>query len=245
MKAGINPGAGNPNIQPESITIAIVDDDKALLFLLTTILSKAGYRVLTATNGHDGLRLIQESRPDIILCDVMMPSPDGFELRRILARSPETASIPFIFLTARSAQVDKLHGIEAGADDYITKPFDNQELVARVKAVLRRANLSRQQGLLEAKSQLEKFSGGILETTSEELQKPLMQILASLNLALTQKFIHDPRQQKRLIQIALDNAYLLRNLVDNLANTGELSQEQTAFFQEVVNLASDFYKVIE
>lgn len=232
-------------MQPQSATIAIVDDDKALLFLLTTILGKAGYRVLTATNGQDGIRLIEESRPDVILCDVMMPSPDGFELRRIVARNPATASIPFIFLTARSAQVDKLHGIEAGADDYITKPFDNQELVARVKAVLRRAHLSRQQGLVEAKAQLERFDGRILETTSEELQKPLVQILASLNLALTKQFANDPRQQQRLLQIALDNAYLLRNLVDKLANTGELSQEQTELFHEVVNLASDFYKVIE
>lgn len=232
-------------MQPRLVTVAIIDDDKALLFLLTTILSKAGYRVVTAINGRDGLRLVEESYPDIILCDVMMPSPDGFELRRILARNPTTASIPFIFLTARSAQVDKLHGIEAGADDYITKPFDNQELVARVKAVLRRANLSRQQGLIEAKAQLERLSGGILETTSEELQKPLIQILASLNLALTKQFTNDPRQQQRLIQIALDNAYLLRNSVDKLANTGQLSQEQTELFQQVVNLASDFYKVIE
>lgn len=232
-------------MQPQSTTVAVIDDDRAVLFLLTTILKKSGYQVLTATNGYDGLRLIQESCPDLILCDVMMPPPDGFELRRILARNPVTAPIPFIFLTARAAQGDKLHGIEAGADDYITKPFDNQELLARVKAVLRRANLGRQQGLIEAKTQLERFNSGILESTSEELQKPLIQILASLNLALTKQFANDSRQQQRLIQIALDNAYLLRNLVEKLTNAGELSQEQAEMFQEVVNLASDFYKVIE
>ena len=119
-------------------TILIIDDEKVILLGISAMMRRDGYQVLTASSGMEGLALIQENHPDLIISDVTMPPPNGFELRQILSRDPNTAPIPFIFVTARTSQDDKVLGLETGADDYITKPFDRAELMARVSAVLRR-----------------------------------------------------------------------------------------------------------
>ncbi|MDR3574646.1 MAG: response regulator [Anaerolineaceae bacterium] len=118
--------------------ILIIDDDDNLLFGLLAVMRREGYQCISAANGKDGLKLAQERLPDLIISDVMMPPPNGFELRKQLSQNSKTIHIPFIFLTARTSQGDKIFGLESGADDYITKPFDRGELVARVHAVLRR-----------------------------------------------------------------------------------------------------------
>ncbi len=118
--------------------ILIIDDDDNLLFGLLAVLRGEGYQFISANNGKDGLRLAQERLPDLIISDVMMPPLNGFELRKQLSMNSKTIHIPFIFLTARAALGDKIFDLEAGADDYITKPFDRGELVAPVHAVLRR-----------------------------------------------------------------------------------------------------------
>ena len=123
--------------------ILLIDDDETLLFGMSLILTQAGYQVVTASGGLNGLHAAQTNRPDLIVCDVMMPKLNGFELRKTLSTNRTTSRIPFIFLTSRSSTGDKLQGLELGADDYITKPFDNQEFKARIKAVLRRVKLRR------------------------------------------------------------------------------------------------------
>ncbi len=118
--------------------ILLIDDEANILYGLKLIITRAGYRVITASNGAEGYQAAVENTPDLIISDVMMPPPNGFDLRRKLTQNTKTAAIPFIFLTARSAQGDKNFGLELGSDDYITKPFDRQELISRVQAVLRR-----------------------------------------------------------------------------------------------------------
>lgn len=116
--------------------ILIVDDEPAVTDLLAYNLRKAHYDVLTAADGRAALRLAQESRPDLILLDLMIPELDGLDVCRELRKS---SGVPIIMITARGEEVDRVVGLELGADDYITKPFSVRELVARVKAVLRRS----------------------------------------------------------------------------------------------------------
>jgi two-component system OmpR family response regulator len=119
--------------------IAVVEDDRNLADLLKYNLSREGFSVVTATDGSAGLALIRREKPDIIISDVMMPGMDGFELTRTL-RTETTA--PVLLLTARSEEIDKVLGLEMGADDYLSKPFSMRELVARVKAMLRRLEMT-------------------------------------------------------------------------------------------------------
>ena len=119
--------------------ILIIDDEPALRLGLAAKIKRQGYKVFTACDGQDGLQKARECHPDLILSDVMMPPPNGFELRHLMEQDPQLASIPFIFLTARTGVDDRVNGIRDGADDYITKPFRMRELLVRMRAVLRRA----------------------------------------------------------------------------------------------------------
>jgi len=122
--------------------ILVVDDERILLDTLRYNLSKAGYQVWTAADGESALRLARQERPDLILLDVMLPRIDGFDVCRTLRRESST---PILMLTARDEEVDKVLGLELGADDYLTKPFSMRELMARVKALLRRSEMTQAQ----------------------------------------------------------------------------------------------------
>ncbi len=126
--------------------ILVVDDDRKIVELVRLYLEKDGYRVLVAYDGLKGLKLARQKRPDLILLDLMLPGMDGLDVCRILQAESE---VPIIMLTARTTDEDKLVGLELGADDYITKPFNPREVVARVRAVLRRAGKETPQGPTE------------------------------------------------------------------------------------------------
>src|SRR5688572_4026395 len=117
-------------------TILIVDDHLSVRTLVADYLGAQGYRALTASDGEEGLIVARRSRPDLVLLDVMMPGLDGFGFLQAFRRD---SSAPVILLTARVEETDKVVGLELGADDYVTKPFGMKELVARIRAVLRRA----------------------------------------------------------------------------------------------------------
>jgi len=118
--------------------ILVVDDEAPIRELVRFNLEKAGYTVCEADNGLDALRMVQE-KPDLIVLDLMLPEMDGLEVCRMIKGTRQTSGIPVIMLTARDDEFDKVVGLELGADDYMTKPFSPRELVARVKAVLRRS----------------------------------------------------------------------------------------------------------
>ena len=118
--------------------VLVVEDEAPLVELLRYNLDRAGYRVSTAADGEAAMRALGEDMPDLVLLDWMLPLMSGVEVCRQLRRAPATANIPIIMLTARGEEQDRVRGLDAGADDYVTKPFSPTELVARVRAVLRR-----------------------------------------------------------------------------------------------------------
>ncbi|HEY7116595.1 MAG TPA: response regulator transcription factor [Tepidisphaeraceae bacterium] len=119
-------------------TILIIDDEKDLIELVRYNLEKDGYDAIAAADGHSGLEIAQKHKLDLIVLDLMMPGMDGLEVCRRLRADGRTARTPIIMLTAKATEADRIVGLELGADDYVTKPFSPRELVARVKAILRR-----------------------------------------------------------------------------------------------------------
>jgi two-component system phosphate regulon response regulator PhoB len=119
--------------------VMIVEDEAPLVTLLRYNLEKEGFGVCEATNGEEALVQISERKPDVVLLDWMLPLVSGIEICRQIRRSPQSRTLPIIMLTARGEEADKIRGLNSGADDYITKPFSPNELVARVRAVIRRA----------------------------------------------------------------------------------------------------------
>jgi diguanylate cyclase (GGDEF)-like protein len=128
--------------------VLVVDDDPFIARLLEIELRAVGYEVLLASDGQQALDAVAGSIPDLVLADVMMPNMDGFELTRRLRQDSRTATVSVILLTARGLSADKLEGFSVGADDYIVKPFDTPELLARIRGVLRRAKEMRAQSPL-------------------------------------------------------------------------------------------------
>lgn len=122
-----------------SKTVLVIDDEPELVKLLDYNLSKAGYLVLTARDGAAGLAAARKHSPDVVVLDLMMSGMDGWEVCKRLRGDPLTAAVPLVMLTARGEESDRILGLELGADDYVTKPFSVQELLARIKALLRRA----------------------------------------------------------------------------------------------------------
>lgn len=122
--------------------ILVVDDEEHIAELISYNLTSNGYKVITANNGNDAVKLAVEEKPNLILLDLMIPGKDGYDVCKDIRSNSDVRNTPIIMLTAKSEELDKILGLELGADDYITKPFSVRELLARVKAVLRRFSIS-------------------------------------------------------------------------------------------------------
>jgi two-component system phosphate regulon response regulator PhoB len=133
-------------------TVLVVDDEPAIADMICTALEIAGFHCLRADNAQQAHAVIIDEKPDVVLLDWMMPGTSGLELARRLRRNELTAKLPLIMLTAKNEEDNCIQGLEAGADDYITKPFSTRELAARVKAVLRRSNTEQNEEPLTAGS---------------------------------------------------------------------------------------------
>jgi DNA-binding response OmpR family regulator len=160
-----------------STKILVVEDDKTLLETLEYNLQRQGYEVVTVENGRTALSLARTQKPDLVVLDVMLPGMDGFEVCRILRKEFST---PILMLTAKSEEVDKVVGLEMGADDYLTKPFSMRELLARVKALLRRVEMIREEltsempinpNELDGPDRLLNFTDLIIDQTRREVRR--------------------------------------------------------------------------
>ena len=146
--------------------ILVVDDDANICELLRLYLTKEGYQVTTANDGEDGLEKFNQIKPDMVLLDVMMPRMDGLEVCRRIRKAGNT---PVMMLTAKGETFDKVLGLELGADDYMVKPFDTKEVIARIKAVLRRCTVTAA-AKTESKEGVIEFDNLILDMNSYELK---------------------------------------------------------------------------
>jgi phosphate regulon transcriptional regulator PhoB len=155
--------------------VLIIDDEKDIVSLLRYHLEKSGFHCLEGMDGTTALRLVREHHPDLLILDLMLPGMDGLEICRQLRQDAATARLPILMLTAKAEEVDRVVGLEVGADDYVVKPFSPRELVARVRAILRRsqepAGLSvRRLGELEVDESrhLVTVQGSAVELTAKE-----------------------------------------------------------------------------
>lgn len=205
--------------EEKSPLILVIDDEPAIRLGIVTAVRRHGYQVAEAVDGRDGLQKAKDLLPDLIISDVMMPPPDGFELKRLLNADPLFASIPFIFLTARSDRNDRVAGMRDGADDYIPKPFVMEDLLLRLDALLRRVRFERERGREEGREtvsqELIRQRNEILQNFHHELRTPLMNIMTPLELAVNNKF-PDPAVQDEFLRKALSNVDRLDSLVTDI-----------------------------
>lgn len=142
--------------------ILVVDDDRKIVDLVRLYLERDGYRVFVASDGLEALKLTRQKRPDLIILDLLLPEVDGLDVCRILRNKSD---VPIVMLTAKTTEEDKLVGLELGADDYVTKPFSPRELVARVRAVLRRVGKHTSKGPMEMR-----FAGLVIDRRCHEVR---------------------------------------------------------------------------
>ncbi|MBI5963489.1 MAG: hybrid sensor histidine kinase/response regulator [Chloroflexi bacterium] len=227
------------NTSKKPHTILVIDDDRPMLLGLKTLLERSGYDVIACENSVDGIKQSGESQPDLIVCDIMMPSLDGYKVREAMSANPLTHNIPFLFLSARASQDDKIKGFEDGADDYITKPFDPRELVARINAVFRRQDKSHQSVTEEINRQIERIQSEITHNFSHELRTPMMQILMSLDMALRDKY-DDPNELKYFVETALSKSHHLYTLIDDLTFLSNYDMGNKINFRQRIDIKNDF-----
>jgi len=220
-------------------TILVVDDEPAIRMGLAATIGRYGYIVVTAVNGNDGILKARQSLPDLIVSDVMMPAINGFEMKKQMSADPLLASIPFIFLTARTATEDRVAGIRDGADDYVTKPFVTDELMARIEAVLRRVKTEQARGREQAKqaaqNEMDKLRREILQNFRHELRTPLGNVVMSLEMAVNHKY-EDPQEQAEFIRIALSSVDRLDSLVADIILLSDLDQNDLNSIRQVIDV---------
>lgn len=147
-------------------TVLVVEDEADILEVIRHNLKRAGYDVLTAMTGTDGLRRVRESAPDLVVLDLMLPGLDGLDVCRRIKADPLTRDTPILIVSARGEESDVVVGLELGADDYLAKPFRHRELIARVRAVLRRGSLKEERGFRERVAR----DGVVIDAVSHTLE---------------------------------------------------------------------------
>jgi two-component system, OmpR family, response regulator len=197
-----------------SIKLLLVDDEAALREPLAEYLSRQGFVVVQAASAAEARSLLRDDSPDLVLLDIMMPGEDGLSLCRHLV---EVRAIPTIFLTARGEATDRIVGLEIGADDYVVKPFEPRELVARIRSVLRRSSRAGQ----PADNELFEFEGWKLDPLKRRLVDPegALVAISSVEFRLLMAFLEHPRQvldRDRLLDMVQGReAHLFDRAVDN------------------------------
>jgi signal transduction histidine kinase len=220
-------------------TILLVDDSATNLHVLLKYLRTSGFETLIAQSGEGALRQVQYARPDIILLDVMMPGIDGFETCRRLKNDEATRNIPVIFMTALSETFDKLRGFEVGGVDYITKPLQHEEVLARITTHLTIRNLQKElqdknRELHELNASKDKFFSII----AHDLRSPFAGLLGYTRMAAEGLSDWSPEEMQQILDDLGKSAETLYELLENLLNWSRLQRGVIEYFPEEINLAA-------
>lgn len=224
--------------------ILVVDDDKSIVKIVRSYLEQSGFAVLTAYNGETALHMIRSDKPDLVVLDLMLPDRDGWDLTRLIRGDKRLATLPIIMLTARVEDTDKIIGLELGADDYITKPFNAREVVARVRALLRRTQFDRESA--DPVLQIDELR---LDTGSRELTIAGTPIeLTPTEFKLLRTFMENPGHtysREELLEKGLGYGYegmgrTLDTHIGNLRRKIEPDPRQPTYVQTVYSIGYRF-----
>jgi len=224
-------------------TILVIDDEFHLLVGVKALLERGGYKTITSSDSMAGVQMAKDHIPDLIVCDVMMPFMDGFQVRETLNKSLSTKDIPFLFLSARISQTDKLRGLTIGADDYITKPFDHRELMARISAVFNRYEKGQADMRRKMNEQIIRFQREISHNISHELRTPIAQIMLSIEMALRDRY-ESPEELKEFMDIAMMQSHRLNHVIDDLLFLADHDRGEGSSIRQSIHLEEDFQAVI-
>jgi two-component system sensor histidine kinase/response regulator len=207
-------------------TILVIEDERLLREEIVDMLNFEGFTTLEAADGEEGIKLAQEHLPDLVLCDIAMPKLDGYQVLLALREHPRISSIPFVFLTARSDRPFMRHGMELGADDYVTKPATNAEILAAI-----RARLERQTGVNGSqKLKLDEAKQTLTHLVAHELRTPLTSIMMVQDIVARQMGQLSPSQMDSLLETMHSGSKRLAHLIEQMVyftelETGILSPE--------------------
>ncbi len=226
--------------------ILVVEDHHSMSRAIQGILESEGYEVFTAADGVEALEMMEETKPDLILADIMMPRMDGYTLYDEIRARPEWTPIPFVFLTARSEREDRLRGKELGAEDYVTKPFDAEELVVVVRSRLERARAIQE----AAEASFEQLKQQIVTVLGHELRTPLTYVTGYTDLALEDVASLSPVEMEEFLKGIKAGADRLNRLVEDLLlivqiDSGRAREEFTTLAARHRDLARVLQRAIE
>lgn len=207
-------------------TVLIVDDEKSNLELAEALITLEGYQSLLASDGEMAIRMVQENRPDLVMMDIVMPKMNGLEACRKIKTNPVSYAIPIVIVTALNSHDEKVKAIQAGADDFIAKPFDRVELSARLKSLIRLKTIhDRLDASLISLREMQHVREKIMARAAKELEPP-MQVIADCLQAVTaeQHLLSTETAQK--IEPALFCVDMAKSMMTDFANIMQMEQEK-------------------
>lgn len=195
----------------EKASVLVVDDNPLIVNVLKSLLTAAEYQVFTCNDGREAAELLDTKRVDVIICDVMMPAMDGYELHETVRGKAELSHIPFIFLTALDDNLEILKGKESGADDYLVKPFDPRELLSIVKGKIKRSHGLRHM----SEERYDQYRKKVIHTLSHEFRTPLVAINTGTELLIEQQHSLDENKAQNLLEAVRRGGQRLERLVND------------------------------